>query len=307
MTNWDDVQYFLAIIRQGSLQAAADNLGVNQSTVFRRLRALEEYLGTRIFDHRHRGRYALTPAGEALEICAHQIENAMLDVENLVRGKDLQLSGSIRVATAEDIAVSLLPRHLNRFEREHPEITVELLTDNRYYSLTRNEADVAIRPGYSTDEDRVIAKKVCSTGFGFYANDEYLNRFGIPDSREALTNHRLIEWRKELIRDKYARDIFSSFGGPHRYGGNSMGTIRALAAEGLGIGILPEFFGSDEPRLNRILPELRIDSGHIWILHHSEMRHSARVQVFIEFMTIALRSDPQLQSAVSLNPQIPSL
>ena len=295
MTNWDDIQYFLAIVRHGSLQAAADVLGVNQSTVFRRLRALENYLDARIFDHRHRGHYELTPAGETLKMYAYQIENAMLNVENQVRGKDLKLSGLIRVATAEDIATSLLPSYLNQFERAHPEITIELLTDNRYYSLSRNEADVAIRPGYSTDEDRVIAKRVCRSCLGLYANDEYLDRFGIPESREAFTGHRLIEWRKDLIRDKYAAEIFTWFGGPHRYGGNSMGVIRALAAEGLGIGILPEFYGDDYPNLKRILPDLRIDSGHIWLLHHSEMRHSARVRAFIEFMTTALRSEPKIQ------------
>ena len=305
MQYWDDIRYFLAVVRQGSLQNAASDLGVDQSTVFRRLRALEEYLGTRVFDRRRRGRYELTPAGEILVENANRIDDALHDVEHRVRGRDLQLSGPIRVATAEDIAISLLPRHLDAFEQKHPEITVELLTDNRYYSLARNEADIAIRPGFSTDEDRVIPLRVCRNCLGFYASDTYLSRFGVPESRADLVNHNAIEWRKDLARAEFAGSLFSWFGNPGRYGCNSLISARALAVQGLGIALLPEFFGADDSRLKRVLPDLRIDAGHIWLLHHGEMRHTARVRVFKEFMFEALGSDSRIAPARLADVYVP--
>jgi DNA-binding transcriptional LysR family regulator len=297
MQNWDDVRHFLTIVRTGSLQAAAADLSVDQSTVFRRLRALEKYLGTHLFDRRRRGRYELTIAGQTLIEQAYRMEKATLDIDRRVRGQDLHLSGKIRVATADDIAVALLPRHLDAFAQLYPEITIELLTANRYYSLTRNEADVAIRPGFSTDEDRVIPRRIRQTFFGLYANAIYLARQGIPTSIEALKKHRVIEWREELARDHFAAEAFEWFGSAHRYGSNSLLSQRALAAEGLGVAVLPEFLGDDEPRLQRILPEIRLDSGFFWLLHHDEVRHTARFRVFSEYMLAALRDDPRIPPA----------
>lgn len=302
MEHWDDIRHFLAIVRGGTLQAAATDLGVDQSTVFRRLRALETYLGTHVFDRRQRGRYKLTQAGETLVAQARRIEDAMHDIEHRVRGKDLQLSGRIRVATAEDMAVALLPRHLRVFEREHPEISIEILTANRYHSLARNEADVAIRPGYSTDEERIIPRQICPAGMGFYASADYLVRYGTPGSREDLADHHVIEWREDLARDKFFAEYTDWFGNTRKHGSNSLLSIRSMAVEGLGVALLPEFLGADENRLQRVLPELRIDSGHFWLLHHSEMHHNARIRAFTDFMYTALRTDPRIIPTAQSRP-----
>jgi DNA-binding transcriptional LysR family regulator len=297
MKHWDDIHHFLAIVRGGTLQAAATELGVDQSTVFRRLRALETYLGTHVFDRRHRGRYELTQAGETLVVQAQRIEDAMHDIEHRVRGKDLQLSGRIRVATAEDMAVSLLPSYLRAFEREHPEISIEILTANRYFSLARNEADVAIRPGYSTDEERIFTRRICRTCMGFYASADYLARYGKPRSHEDLADHNVIEWREDLARDNFFGEFSDWFGNARQHGSNSLLSIRAMAVEGLGMALLPEFLGADDNRLQRVLPEVRIDSGYIWLLHHSEMRHNARIRAFTDFIYTALRADPRITPA----------
>ena len=291
MHNWDDIRHFLAIVRHGSLQAAANALGVDQSTVFRRLRALEDYLGTHVFDRRKRGRYVLTAAGESLLDQARRMEDATLDIDRSVRGQDLQLSGPIRVATAEDLAATLLPRHLAEFERAFPDINIELLTANRYYSLARNEADVAIRPGFSTDEDRVIPRRIRSVFFGLFASADYLEQYGTPHSVSDLKQHRAIEWREDLARDHFTADAIAWFGGTHHHGSNSLLTQCALAAEGLGVAVLPEFLGLQNERLQPVLPGVRIDSGFLWLLHHDDVRHTARFRAFSEFMLAALRND----------------
>lgn len=306
MRNWDDIRHFLAIVRLGSLQAASVELNVDQSTVFRRLRSLEDYLGSHVFERRRRGRYELTPAGEALLAQARQIEEAMHSIDHRVRGKDLQLSGCIRVATSEDIAVSLLPRHLEAFERNYPEITIELLTANRYYSLTRNEADVAIRPGFSTEEERIVSRRICPAYMGLFASSSYLDRYGTPQMRSELVNHHIIEWRDDLARESFSSEIESCFSPSNRHGSNSLLSIRALAAEGLGVALLPECLGFDEARLKRVLPELRVGSDSFWLLHHSEIRHFARIRVFNDFICKSLSTDPRIVPATSSDLNIPN-
>ena len=281
MKNWDDLRFFLAISRLGSLSAAAASLAVDQSTVFRRLRALEADLDTQLFDRRQHGKYELTAAGENLLRRADEIENATFNIEREVQGQDLQLSGRIRVTTPEDIAVVLLPELLQRFQQTYPAISIELLTANRFFSLSRGEADVAIRPGDHAAEERVIPRRVCRTFLGLFASPDYLRRNGVPRREQDLASHRLIGWAGELD-DQAFTDLFSAF--DDDYGSNSLMAQRAMAENGMGIALLPGFAGALSDRLEPVLPRLKIDSGHIWILHHDDLRHAARVRAFVDFM-----------------------
>ena len=281
MKNWDDLRFFLAISRLGSLSAAAASLAVDQSTVFRRLRALEADLDTQLFDRRQHGKYELTAAGENLLRRADEIENATFNIEREVQGQDLQLSGRIRVTTPEDIAVVLLPELLQRFQQTYPAISIELLTANRFFSLSRGEADVAIRPGDHGAEERVIPRRVCRTFLGLFASPDYLRRNGVPRHEQDLASHRLIGWAGELD-DQAFTDLFSAF--DDDYGSNSLMAQRAMAENGMGIALLPGFAGALSDRLEPVLPRLKIDSGHIWILHHDDLRHAARVRAFVDFM-----------------------
>ena len=292
MYNWDDLRHFLAVSRHGSLNAAARSLGVDQSTVFRRLRSLEQYLGTQVFDRRKHGKYELTAAGESLAIQAGLIEEASFNIEREVRGQDLELSGKIRVTTAEDIAVVLLPPHLQAFEQKYPEISVEVITGNRYFSLSRGEADIAIRPATSSSEDRVIPRRICRTFFGLFASSSYIEAAGSPSDWQELANHKVIRWIADLAEDGFA-NILNEYGDPElATGSNSLMTQRAMAERGMGIAFLPEFVGRIGTDLLRVMPQVRIDSGFIWMLHHDDMRHVARVRAFVDFMTEAFRDDP---------------
>ena len=296
MDNWDDLRHFLALARHGSLSGAAGALGVDQSTVFRRLRSLEDYLGTQVFDRRKHGRYELTAAGENLVAQAQQMEEATFNIDREVRGRDLELSGRIRITTAEDIAVELLPAHLRRFQQTYPDIAVEVITANRYFSLGRGEADIAIRPGESSSEDRIVPHRVCRTFFGLFASRDYLDSMGTPRSWEELTDHRVLRWKDDLAEDGFA-GILSSYGDQSlSTGSNSLMSQRAMAEQGLGIAFLPDFVGGNSTRLVRIMPEARIDSGFIWILYHDELRRVARIRAFVDFMIDALRADPNLES-----------
>jgi len=133
------------LTRAGTLAAAAAQLGIDASTVHRRLAQLERAMGTRLLERRGRGT-ALTAAGERLVEHASRVEDEVLAVQRDVLGRDVALAGTIRVTTADDLGSRLLPRHVAAFRRLHPAITIELVLDNRVLDLVRGEADIAIRP-----------------------------------------------------------------------------------------------------------------------------------------------------------------
>lgn len=294
MDNWDDLRHFLAVSRSGSLKAAARSMGIDQSTVFRRLRALENCLGAQLFDRRQHGKYILTVAGESLLTQATQIEAATFNIDREVQGQDLELSGTIKLTTSEDIAVVLLPRHLIAFQQRYPTISVEILTANRYFSLGRGEADVAIRPSASSNEDRVVPRRVCRTYLSLFASPDYLEKYGEPKNRDDLADHRLVRWKGELTEggfDSVLRDHEEQDG---VNGSNSLMAQCAMAEAGMGIAYLPDFVGQASHKLVPVLALNRIDSGFIWILHHDDLRRVARVRAFVDFMVESLRQDPHL-------------
>ncbi len=297
MRNWDDIRFFLALARAGSLSAAAKSLAVDQSTVFRRLRSLETHLGAQLFDRRHHGKYELTAAGDSLFLRAGEIESTTYNIEREVQGQDLQLSGRIRVTTPEDIAVVLLPPLLAEFKRLYPSIAIELLTANRFFNLSRGEADVAIRPGDHGAEGRIVPREVCSIWFGLFATEQYLRARGKPRHEVDLDRHHLIGWSGELGDKAFGEIIDERKNQAEAYGSNSLMAQRAMAEQDLGIALLPEFVGDHSNQLVRVMPRLRIDSGQIWILHHDDLRRAARVRAFVDFMYEALRTLPVLTRA----------
>jgi DNA-binding transcriptional LysR family regulator len=143
--DWNDLRSFLAIARQGSLQGAARTLGVNHSTVFRRLNALEARLGARLFDRSARG-YALTAGGEHMLASAERVEDEILGLEHRLLGGDVRLSGTLRVTTTDTLVHGVLGPHLRAFQTAYPAIELELITGNAFFDLYKREADVALRP-----------------------------------------------------------------------------------------------------------------------------------------------------------------
>jgi DNA-binding transcriptional LysR family regulator len=147
MLDWDDLRYVLAIARTGVLAGAGTALGVNHSTMFRRLNALEETLGVQLFE-RLPGGYVATEAGERLIGAAERVEAEVLAAEREITGRDTRLCGRLRVTCSETLAFRLLTAEIARFRGLHPGIQIELVIDNRQLDLARREADVACaRPG----------------------------------------------------------------------------------------------------------------------------------------------------------------
>ena len=285
--NWNDIRYFLSLKDAGSLNRAAEQLGVNQSTVFRRIRELEKDLGATLFDRRHSGEYRLTAHGELLLDQARSMETASTQIMRQIQGKDEELSGVIRVTAPEDIAVLSLSEHLVEFKRLYPRISIELLTSSRYFSLQRGEADIAIRASGAPTEDNVIPRKLADISAGLFASQDYLESNGYPKHENDLSRHHLIGWAGELTGGEPT--FFSA--AKRSVSSNSLLVQKTLAEQGMGISLLPEFLGISSQHLLRVLPPLRQSISTLWLLYHSELRHTARIQAFVNYAQDALRKD----------------
>ncbi len=285
--NWNDIRYFLSLRDQGSLSRAAEQLGVNQSTVFRRIRELEKDLGATLFDRRHSGEYRLTQHGELLLDQARTMESASTNITRQIQGKDEELSGLIRVTAPEDVAVLSLSHHLVEFRKLYPGISIELLTSSRYFSLHRGEADIAIRASGAPTEDNVIPRKMADVSASLFASPAYLEKTGNPQHEEELSRHQLIGWGGEL--DGGNPPFFVSENKP--VSSNSLLVQKTLAEQGMGIALLPEFLGLSSPHLVPVLPELKQSVATLWLLYHAELRHTARIQAFVSYIQDALRKD----------------
>ncbi|HEX9449282.1 MAG TPA: LysR family transcriptional regulator, partial [Dongiaceae bacterium] len=167
MDDWNDLRLVLAISRAGSLTGAAPALGVNHSTAFRRLNNLEEQLGVRLFERLPGGLYQATAAGDRMAETAERVESEAAGLDRDIAGRDHRLTGQLRVTSSETLAHRLLTCQLARFRAAHPGIVVELTIDNRILSLSRREADIALRPARPKEGD-LFGRKLADIGWTLY-------------------------------------------------------------------------------------------------------------------------------------------
>jgi DNA-binding transcriptional LysR family regulator len=201
--DWDDLRFFLAIARHGSLTAACRELRVAQSTVGRRLASLEASLGVRLL-HRTPEGYTLTLAGQDVLRQAERVETEALGVERSVAGRDVKLAGAVRVTCTETIAAHILAPCFAALQRQHPGILVELMPDPRVVSLSMREADIAVRLMRSEQHDLVV-RRIGQIAFGLYASPDYLEQHGAPDFEAGCPGHRLMTLLDDVEIDPQAQ------------------------------------------------------------------------------------------------------
>ena len=279
--NWDDYRLFLAVAQAGSLSGAARLLGVTHSTVFRRLAAFEDRLGVRLFERLPTG-YVLTAAGEAMEGAATRIDGEIAGIRRHIVGQDHRLSGQIRITTTDMLAIGLLPPHLAAFRRAWPGIEVELLVSDMRLDLTRREADIALRLGHPLQET-LIGRRIMRLGFAVYgARDRYAagieGDLSAQDwigfgSGHAPLRKAMADWLPDL------RPQFRT---------NSISAAVAAARAGIGLAVLPCAVVDRDPRLVCIAPFPGDFGLDLWLLTHEDLRHTARIRAFVEFMAKAL-------------------
>jgi len=287
LENWNDLRVFLAVARTGSLSGAARVLGVNHSTVFRRVAAFEEALGVRLFDRLPNG-YQLTPAGEELRDGTLRVEDEIAGLSRKVSGQDLRLSGTVRVTTIDMLALWLLPRHLAAFRAAYPGIELEIAVSNAALNLTKREADVALRIGNEPPET-LIGRRVGRLVFAVYGSRGYRAR----RPQKGLESHDWIGFDAEHapLARRFAR-FLPDVRPVCRV--NSVAVAIAAAKGGIGLAPLPCGLADMEPDLVRIGPLPEDFSLDLWLLAHEDLRRTARIRAFLDFLAEALMGDADL-------------
>lgn len=288
MLPWDDLQSFLGIARHGTLSAAARSLGVTQTTMGRRLAALERRAGARLLQRTPSG-FVLTPAGEAVLGNVERIEAEALAVERRITGRDVRLEGIVRLTTVEILSVEVLATGFAELRRRHPGISLEVATDARNLNLTRREADIAVRMGRLTQQDLAV-RRVGTLRFGIYAAQDYLDRFGRPDFTEGAPGHAVIlnmpeamglpdmEWFARMTRQAQVAARHNS-----RYG------QRAAAEAGIGLALLSRFMGDPTGMVRLPVPDPPPERD-IFMAVHSDIRHTPRIRAVTDVIAATMRA-----------------
>lgn len=279
MIDWDDIRYFLAVAREGSVRGAAKRLAVNHATVLRRIAQLEERLGAQMFDKLPSG-YRLTAAAEEVIEFAGQMEASSHQLETRLFGRDQSVRGLLRVTLPPPLAGYLLMPDFADFTRLHPNIEMEILSSGELANLTNREADVAIRVVYDREALplNLHGLKGPEVLGGFYISRDRLDawRAEATDPRWiSVSGHGVPAWTLEgeaLTR-----------GAPFRT--TDFETQIAAVRQGIGITTLPCFVGDADPLLERVPSTDLHLYGAIWLLTHGETRKTKRVRLFTEFLS----------------------
>jgi DNA-binding transcriptional LysR family regulator len=285
MIDWDDVRYFLAVARAGSVRAAAEVLGVNHATVIRRIAHLEQRLGTQMFEKLPSG-YRVTIAGEEVRELAEQMEASSHQLETRVLGRDQSVRGLLRVTLPSPLSGYLLMPDFAEFARLHPDIEMDVSSSGELANLTNREADVAIRVVYDrkTLPLNLHGLKGAELFGGFYISVDRLAawRTGGPAPRWiAISGHGVPAWTSE----GQARTT----GTPFRT--TDFEAQVAAVRHGIGIATLPCFVGDADPFLVRV-PDTNLHLyGTVWLLTQGEARKTKRVRLFTEFVSRRLAAN----------------
>jgi DNA-binding transcriptional LysR family regulator len=291
---WDNIRIFLALVRGGSVRAAAAQAGISHATVSRRVEAFETRMGVKLFDRQPRG-FALTAAGEDLLEAAENIETEIHSVQRRLVGRDRRLAGSIRVTMVDVVSTHLLMPDLAEFSERYPDIQLEVIIGYETLDLSRREADVAVR-FVKNPPDHLIGRRLGTVANAAYATQAYLDSHDLADPASASwigygSPEPFPNWIKQSDYPHIpAKGVFDSM------------LLQLQAARcGMGIANLPCFLGDPESEFVRLPPGEPRPGYDLWLLRHRDTRATARLRVFSEFIADAVTRYRPLLEGVTNN------
>ncbi len=281
--DWNQFQYFLKVADSGNITSAARALGVNHSTVFRRINSLEDRLGVRLFERSRQG-YNLTEAGEEILGRARQIEDQIFAIRRELLGKDIRLSGNLKISTTDTIGYYWLPQYIRDFKEHYPEIFIDLDIQISFTNLTKREADVVI-PAVNMQPDYMVGRKLTKIYFRLYASRTYIERFGLPETVKDFSVHRFLVPNESLARLPASQWLKKHV--PNHCmaaASDKLSTLFKFAQQDLGIAALPHYVGQSDGQMVEIMELPEHCHRNVWILTHPDLRDTARVKAFMQFM-----------------------
>ncbi|WP_309088185.1 LysR family transcriptional regulator [Phenylobacterium sp.] len=294
MYDWNDLKAFLAVARGGSTLAAAKAMGVNQTTVARRIESLEAALGLKLFERGQSGS-RLTYAGQDLVGEAERVEQAADRFANRAAGHQRGMAGTIRVTATELLANLLLMPGLAEFRRKHPEVQVDLIVTDRPLDLQAGEADVAIRSSVTLATSDLISRKLMDHDFALYCSRDYAARRGLP-TPETLKDHDLIGGEMEMAEGPGMGWMFRAAGGKAPVTrSNTLNNLLHAIKAGLGVAPMACQAADADRDLVRCSGEIEEARGSSWLLTRRELKDTPRVRAFIDFIVPYLQQQSRLQ------------
>ena len=287
MFDWNDLKSFLAVAETGSTLSAAQALRVSQTTVARRIAALEEATGLDLFERRQAG-YALTPVGEAMLASALAVRDAANRFEEAAGARSRDAGGTVSLTTMEIFAVTILPPILRDLRAAHPGIHIHLDTSDEPRDLAAGAADIALRSSKQPAGAGLVGRRIADNPWTVYCSRDYADRHGIPHSREQLATHPFIgggggvwepylAWLRQYgLEDSVVMQYDSASG------------LLAGVRAGMGLTILPAFLADREPDPIRCIPPKAEDTTGLWLLTHERLRRVPRIRIVLDFLANAL-------------------
>lgn len=282
MHDWDDYRFLLAIYEAQNISRAAKQLQVNHATVSRRLAALEESLGTRLFERKPEG-YELTEAGLLMVSAAKTMQNALADADQLVRANDQSLTGTVTFSAPENLLQTVILPKMGAFKAEYPHICVNFDSADDIVSIQKHDADIALRVTAAPAEG-LVGRKLVARHLALYAAKNYLPA---PDGGQKWIGRTGDKRTPNWVKDNYPNAQ------PSVRVSSNVALHQAVRA-GLGMAQLPCRIGDDDPLLQRIAPFKSEKDRDLWLLYNPNMRHTPRLQAFARFLTKLILSEKDL-------------
>jgi len=280
---WDDLRHFLAVARTGSLREAARALKASAATVGRHIESLETRLAARLFEHRSTG-YVLTEIGRSVMVRAEEAEAAVLAAEREVEGIDTRLSGKVRVATTDDIAAMVIVPALPAFHQRHPDIEVEITARLDLSSLTRRDADIALRT-VRPEKGDLLMRRIGAVDLAVYASRGYAAAHGLRGGPVDFAGLEIVTWLEELATLRggawFAEHAADS---AVVLRVNTTRLIYEACRAGLGLAILPCFGADADPDLVCVVPPADVRSVDAWVVMHRDLAQTARVRAVADLL-----------------------
>jgi len=283
--DWNDIKVLLAVVEAGTTLGAARMLGASQSTVARRVQAMEQSLGLLLFDKRPGG-YVPTPEGQELIEAARSASAAVARLVARAAALQRAAGGPVRLATNDSFANHVLDPAIAAFRRERSDIDVEIVASDRFADLSAGEADIALRAGRRPEQPDLFGRKIAKDDWSIYCSSDYAGRHGVPRSVAELAGHKvigvpadmpsspLVDWLRANVPDRaiaVRRD--------------SVEAVLSSLRNGTGVSLMSDFIARSQPNLVFCFaPELP-DLGEVWLVTHERLRQVPRIRTLFDFLS----------------------
>jgi len=292
--DWDKLRIFHAVAEAGSLTHAGDSLNLSQSAVSRQISALEDSLRVSLF-HRHARGLRLTEQGELLFNTAHEVFSKLAMAEARITESKETPTGPLKVTTTVAFGSVWLTSRIAEFIEMYPEIEISLVLADTELDLSMREADVGIRMAPPKKPD-LIQRHLMTIGYHVYASPSYLKKYGMPKTAEDLDDHHLVVYGEDAHPPAENLNWLLSEGRPKGSGPrkpvlkvNSIYGIFRAVESGVGIGAIPDYMSNEVGTLIEILPEIRGPDLDVYFVYAAELRNTARIAAFRDFLVHAMR------------------